>query len=520
MMNRRKFIQRLASTGIVLPLALGYPRVRAFAKSPAGSPFMRLTSAMNDHVMILIRLAGGNDGLNTVVPYNNETYYKARKRGVVGEDLSIAAEQVAKFSDSTTLGLHPGLAPLMALYNEKKMAVVQNVGYPNQNLSHFRSTDIWLSGSDWNVYDNAGWYAKYLEERYPDYPSVVPRDPFAIELGTYLSTTLIGENNNMGIAVSDLSFIPGQPDTDPVRSTNAGIEEEYVRQIARQSNLFSNSILDAFAKSPTNRVTYPGATNILALGLSAIARLIAGGLGTQMYIINVGGYDTHTGQLALQNTLHSNMAGAVLAFQRDMEAFGLDQRVSLMTISEFGRRAYSNGTGTDHGSAAPMFVFGSGVKGGIIGRDPNLEDLEGAGNIKMQHDFRQVYASVLGQWFGAPEEEITPVALPRHFDQLPIFKVTPSSVDDRDVAAASVRLGQNYPNPASDGTIIPVEGISAIADARLMVYDAQGKVLISERLAPGQTSVEIGTRGLPSGTYMYELVAAGKRMQRKMTVRH
>ncbi len=515
-MKRRSFIQRLASTGIVLPIAMGYPRVRAFAKSPAGSPFMRLASAANDNILIMIRLAGGNDGLNTLVPYNNDTYYTARKRGVAGEDMSIAAESVVKLPDSGTIGLHPALAPLLELYNEKKMTIVQNVGYPNQNLSHFRSTDIWLSGSDWNVYDNAGWYAKYLEEKYPDYPDVVPRDPFAIELGTYLSTTLIGKENNMGIAVADLSYIPGQPDSDPVRSGNAGIEEQYVREIARQSNIFSNSIIDAFLKVPQNKVAYPAATNALATGLAVIARLIAGGLSTQMYIINVPGYDTHTGQLSVQGTLHANLASAVLAFQRDLEAFNLDGRVCTMTISEFGRRVTSNGTGTDHGSAAPLFVFGSGVRGGIIGADPNLGDLEGAGNIRMQHDFRQVYASTLAQWFGAAEEEIAPNALPRHFDQLPIFRAVASGVNAPLVTEGALRLGANYPNPASSVTAIPVGGIGAAG--RLVLYDLHGRAVAAEEVAPGQTVVQLDTRTLPSGTYVYELAAGGNRLRRKMTV--
>lgn len=515
-MKRRTFIQRLASTGIVLPMAMGFPRVRAFAKAPAGSPFMRLASAANDNIIIMIRLAGGNDGLNTIVPYNNDLYYTARNLGTP-DDLSIHAEEVVKIPGSNRLGFHPSLAPLLELYNEKKVAIVQNVGYPNQNLSHFRSTDIWLSGSDHNVYETSGWFARYLEEKYPDYPAVLPSDPFAIELGTYLSSTLIGERQNMGVAVADLSYIPGQPDSDPVRGTHAGEEEEYVRNIARQSNIFSNSIIQAGTRQLTNKVTYP-AGNLLGVGLAAIARLIAGGLGTQMYIVNVGGYDTHSGQLDMHTTLHTMFAGAVLAFQRDLEAFGLDRRVSVMTVSEFGRRVTSNGTGTDHGSAAPLFVIGSGVNGGFIGDEPNLSDLEGAGNIKMQFDFRQIYASVLGQWYGAPEEMITPKALPHHFDQLPIFKTVASGVDTP-AGFASFQLGQNYPNPAAGTTTIPLDGI-ATGGGHLTLYNVDGRVVMSEQVTSGQRSVEINTGGLPSGTYIYELSAGGARRSRTMVVKH
>ncbi len=508
-MKRRTFIQRLAATGIVLPVTMGFPRVRAFAKAPSGSPFMRIMSATNDNVLVMIRLAGGNDGLNTVVPFENDVYYNSR----TGDDLAIARDTVVRLSDSGTLGLHPGLAALAPLYQERKVSIIQNVGYPNQNLSHFRSTDIWLSGSDWDVYEDAGWYARHLEHRYPDYPEVLPTDPFAIELGTYLSTTLIGDRNNMGVAVADLSYVPGQPDPDPVNQTHEGEEEAYVREIARQSNIFSTSIIAAGLKQLTNKATYPTG-NALGTALSAISRLIAAGLKTQMYIVNVGGYDTHSNQITVQAGLHKMFADAVAAFQRDLEAFGTDTRVSTMTVSEFGRRLASNGTGTDHGSAAPQFVIGSGVIGGIIGNDPNLTDLEGPGNIRMQYDFRQMYASVLGQWYGAEEDEITSVALPRHFDQLPIFKVAASGVPGSD--AVAMELGQNFPNPASNGTTIPVTGVGA--DARLTIHGLDGRLYHEQRVAPGEMSVYFDTKALPAGRYIYALTSGGIRRTMSMTV--
>lgn len=512
-MKRRSFLRRLAATGVVLPMAMGFPRVRAFAASPDGSPFGRITAANKDRIFVMIRLAGGNDGLNTVVPYTNSQYYTARTEG----NLAIAADQVVKLSDSSTLGLHPSLAPLSALYQEKKMTIIQNVGYPNQNLSHFRSTDIWLSGSDADVYDNAGWYAKYLEGIYPDYPATLPKDPFAIELGTYLSTTLVGEKNNMGMALANLDYIPGAPDSDPVTTNHQGDEEQYVREIIRQSNTFFNSILAAGQKQTANKVQYPN--NALAQGLAGIARVIAGGLATQMYIINVGGYDTHSNQLTAHANLHDTFANAVLAFQRDLEAFGLDKNVCFMTISEFGRRPKSNGTGTDHGSAAPMFVFGSGVRAGIIGADPNLSSLDKNGNLQMQYDFRQLYASILGQWFGASESEITPKALPRHFEQLPIFQTnTTTSVYSKQTIDATLSLGQNYPNPASTVTYIPIAGILSGSVARLEIMTMDGRPISSYEIMPGQNSVAVQTSTLENGTYLYVLNVDGVTRMNKMLV--
>ncbi|MBK9248451.1 MAG: DUF1501 domain-containing protein [Ignavibacteria bacterium] len=511
-MKRRSFLQKVAATGIVLPMALGFPKVRAFAQAPEGSPFARITSANKDHIFVILRLAGGNDGLNTVVPYTNQDYYTARAEG----SLSIPANEVVKLPDSSTLGLHPALAPLLPLYQEKKMAIIQNVGYTNQNQSHFRSTDIWLSGSDANVYSNSGWYAKFLEQQYPDYPNTLPTDPFAIEFGTYLSTTLIGEKNNMGVAVSNLSYVPGLPDTESSANTHAGEEEEYVREVIRQSNIFSNAIIAAGLKQTTNKFTYP-VNNQLGVVLSAVSRIVAAGLSTQMYIINIGGYDTHSGQLDGQSNLHQQMADAVLAFQRDLEAFGTDKKVSLMTISEFGRRVVSNGTGTDHGSAAPMFVIGTGVKGGIIGTDPVLTDTEGAGNLKMKYDFRQLYASVLGQWFGASEAEITPNALPRHFEQLPIFHTT-TGVDDFETNTSLLTLGQNYPNPASTQTTIPLQGVLSGMTAQFKLTTIDGKEVISQQVMPGQTSISVDTRALATGSYLYSITTGTSRRTMKMTI--
>ncbi len=511
-MKRRSFLQKVAATGIVLPMAMGFPRVRAFAKAPNGSPFARIAAANKDHILIILRLAGGNDGLNTVIPYTNQDYYTARAEG----NVSIAADEVIKLPDSSTLGLHPSLAPLLELYKEKKMAIIQNVGYENQNLSHFRSTDIWLSGSDANVYSNSGWYAKFLEQQYPNYPSVLPDEPFAIELGTYLSTTLIGEKNNMGVAVGASDFIPGIPTDNPIAATHAGDEEAYVREILRQTNIFINSIIAAGLKQTENKVTYPTA-NQLADGLKVISRIIAAGLTTQMYIINIGGYDTHSEQINGQSNLHKQLADAVLAFQRDLEAFGTDKKVSIMTISEFGRRIVSNGTGTDHGSAAPMFVIGTGVKGGIIGTDPVLTDVEGPGNLKMKVDFRQLYASVLGQWYGASEAEITPNALPRHFEQLPIFQTT-TAVDEFETDASLLSLGQNYPNPAQTQTTIPMEGILSGMEAQFTLSAIDGREIVSQKVMPGQKAVTLDTRTLPSGTYIYSLKAGKSRRSQTMVI--
>lgn len=515
-MDRRKFIRRVASTGIVLPIAFGFPRMRVFGQSPTADPFARIAMSESDRVYVLIRLAGGNDGLNTIVPYTNDLYYSARMAGTA-EDLSIAADAVVKLDGSSTLGLHPSMAPIAPLYDNDKFTIVQNVGYPGQNLSHFRSTDIWLSGSDYNVFDNAGWYAKYLEAKYPDYPEVLPNAPFAVEFGNFLSTTLIGEKNNMGVAIGNLDYIPGLPDEQDLADTKAGEEEAYVREIIRQSNIFSNEIVAKYVVGPDNTSRYTEASGGLGQGLSAVARLIAGGLETKLYILNVGGYDTHTQQIGNHATLLSELANAIAEFQNDCEQLGIADRVCGGTVSEFGRRVRSNGTGTDHGSAAPMFFWGNGVEGGIIGDDPDLQDLEGPGNVKLQYDFRQLYASILGQWFEATPEQIAP-ALPHDFDQLPIFRNV-TSVDERDAIAAAFTVGSPRPNPATTTTSIPVTGIRAGMEARLTLYSSTGQAVLSHPVPAGSRTVELDISAVPSGAYHVVLAAGALRRSGSLVVR-
>ena len=208
----------------------------------------------------------------------------------------------------------------------------------------------------------------------------------------------------------------------------------------------------------------------------------------------------------------------VLAFQRDMEAFGLDKRISIMTISEFGRRAISNGSGTDHGSAAPLFVIGSGVNGGFIGSNPNLSALQGPGNIPMTHDFRQVYASVLSQWYGAGENIYVPSALPRTFEQLPIFKKLSTSISEQ--AQHSIMIGQNSPNPASEFTIIPIHGMHSGTEGILTINTPEGRLITQYRVLPGMESIHIDTRSLPSGTYFYSLQYGRYEFSKAMIVSH
>ncbi len=516
-MQRRSFLKGLGSAAVALPMASGFGGMRAWAQAPLDAPFRRLRSANDQNVLVIVRFFGGNDGINTLVPLHDDRYYHARGRGTVN-DLSVPAETVVPLAGHNTLGFHPAWAPLAELFNEGKMVAVQNVGYPNPNMSHFRSSDIWFSASDSDAFETSGWYGRYLEEKYPQYPSVLPGDPFAVELDTALGMTLIGRHHEMGLAVDDLSYIPDEAVVREPQNTEATTEQQYIAENLREANTFMRSISDAELRQPANRVVYP-TEGPLPRALARVARLVAAGLRTQVYIINVDGFDTHDGHIRRHAILLKYCADALHAFQRDLEAFGVDDRVATMTVSEFGRRVAPSGTGTDHGAAAPMFLMGRNVKPGIIGQDPDFDDLDETGNLKMQFDFRQIYASVLKQWFAAADEDIYPNALPRAFSTLPIFRVEASDGPLIAATGSLMELRSVSPNPASVSATVAFENVPPGAGARLRLTTMEGRTVLDVALPSGSGQYPIDLRGVPSGVYLCTLVTATEQRTARLVVR-
>ncbi|MBN2431714.1 MAG: DUF1501 domain-containing protein [Acidobacteria bacterium] len=368
-------------------------------------------------VLVILEMLGGNDGLNTVIPYSEATYYDQRPTVAVAED------EVRPLDDR--LGLHPGLVAWEPLWSGSEMAVVLGVGYPDPDLSHFRSTDIWRGGSTAPVIAT-GWLGRYLETLYPDYPDVRPEAPLAIEVKSADTLLLRGQNQGMGMAVNDPEALYQLTSgwltvhQTPAPAGRAGDELVFVRSLAETSSVYAEKIYSAFTAA-VNAVSYPATP--LATELSMVARLIAGGLATPVYSVLLSGFDTHVEQSQVHPGLLRTVAGAVAAFLADLDALGIADQVVLMTMSEFGRRVRDNGSGTDHGTAAPLFLFGRNVRGGFCGAQPDLRDLDDAGNMIHVVDFRQVYASVLQQWFGATPALAAEI-LAGDFPPLPLFVTT------------------------------------------------------------------------------------------------
>lgn len=509
-MNRRSFLAR--STGAVtLPFLVNGLPVHAF-DGPLLADLFNLAEE-SDRVLVLVQLNGGNDGVNTVLPIDQEAAYKAAR-----SNIAIPMSAALKLNDA--LGLHPAMADLHRTFGEQKVAVLNGVGYPNPNQSHFRSTDIWMSGSSSNQVVSSGWVGRYLDGVYPGYPDGYPTaampDPIAIQMSAVVSLALTGvQQQSMGMALQD-------PETfyDLVQGTTSGggglpsqaearANVAFIRDVQGKAQVYSAVIKEAAAKADNIADYGDTRVNRLAAQLQIVARMVAGGLKTRVYVVSLGGFDTHAAQTLEgepTNGSHAVLLGyvsaAMAAFQRDLEAHGVQDRVLTMTFSEFGRRVASNlSLGTDHGTSAPMFIMGSKVIDGIRTPYPSLTDLD-RGDLKMSIDFRQVYASVLEQWFGADPAVIRQILF-QDFETVPIIKAGSTTHVDDATSAGGLTLYAISPNPVR-GTATIRYRVDAALPVRVDVYDALGfhvTTLAEGHHSHGEHSAPFNTSTLPSGTY-------------------
>ncbi|MEJ8841217.1 DUF1501 domain-containing protein [Lacibacter sp. H375] len=507
-MKRRDFLQNTIPAA-VLPSLVGNYSFRVLGDNPVMAALLN-TYVETDRVLVIIQLNGGNDGLNMVIPLDQySNYYNARS------NIAIAQNKVLTLSGTNAVGLHPSMTGLQTLYNNGKLRLVQAVGYPNPNFSHFRATDIWMSAADSDEQLTSGWGGRYLNDQYPNYPVGYPNttvpDPLGIQIGSSASLAFQGPSVNMGISISSATnfynLINGIQ--DPVPATRAGDALQYVRLVAQQANQYSTRISAAAAAVPTQG-TYP-TNNTLADQLKIVARLIKGGLKTRVYMVSMGGFDTHSAQTNTDTstgnhaTLMQRLSDAVKAFQDDLQGLGIEDRVLGMTFSEFGRRIKSNAsTGTDHGAAAPMFVFGTKVNPGVSGVNPTIPTTAKVNdNIPMQFDFRSVYSSILQNWFCVDNTTLQTIML-QNFQQLGICASgnCSTTTDVNDLRNAGITLISNYPNPFTTSTTISFT--TKGGHTLVQIMDSLGRVIqtpVDRTYAAGKYQVTFEGYALPAGVY-------------------
>jgi uncharacterized protein (DUF1501 family) len=373
-----------------------------FGRALAQAPLSNVSGSADDRVLVLINLQGGNDGLNTVVPYAMPQYYRYRP------NLAVAQNDVLRLNDQ--VGLNPNLKSFKAMFERGQVAVIQGVGYPKPDHSHFRSQEIWQTG-DPDGYPGTGWLGRYLDV------AQLPKDnlfnavavsPVLPEVFGSRSVDVPAIDSNLHAYGLNSDRKPGgadafrsmlsdttQPFNSPYLGKVAEIEANAQRGSEELPKLVANYKTDA---------QYP-ATN-LARSLALAAQMIGSQLGTRIIYVAHGSFDTHTGQKNTQDRLLGQFSDAISAFYTDLAQHGADKRVLTMTFSEFGRRVAENASGgTDHGEAAPLFLIGGGVRGGVYANHPSLDDLDN-GDVKFTTDFRSVYATVIEKWFGRSPQGI------------------------------------------------------------------------------------------------------------------
>lgn len=365
-MNRKNF---LSLTGTFTGGMLLLPDfLHAFGASP--------NLIIGEQCVVFIQLNGGNDGLNTFIPFENPLYYEFRKNIALSKDDVIGKNQGMAF--------HPSLKNFAEMQQNGDLSVIQNVGYPEPNRSHFRSQEIWQTASDSREYKAEGWLGRYLDLQCNDHQPTA-----GINIDSIDNLALKGLEPN-SITVKDPNRFKVKNSQNLVKlSENPQLD--FVRKIANSASEGSGEIQKALAKSSAEN-TYPKTE--LAKNLEWISRLIKGNLNSKVYYTSLGGFDTHDNQLIIHKNKLGDLNDAVFAFYNDLKTASLLQNVTLVVFSEFGRRVKDNGRGTDHGTAAPMFIIGGQNKGKIIGNNPNLTDLDN-GDLKHEIDFRSVYASIL-----------------------------------------------------------------------------------------------------------------------------
>jgi uncharacterized protein (DUF1501 family) len=512
--SRRGFLQTLGLAG-GSSFVMGGSAIGVFNPSLLS---LGLSQQNNDRILVMIRLKGGNDGLNTIIPLFDFSRYQNLR-----PNIAIPSQNAINLN--TELGMHPAMNSLKSFWDRGDMKLINNVGYPDQNLSHFRSSDIWATSSNSNVVWDTGFLGRLFDDRYPEYLVNPPDIPPAVQIGGLGNLAFTGEDSiNYAVTVATpelLEYIAqsgGLFDAEKVPDCFYGDQVAYLRTVANNTFKYASVISNAY-NSGTNKVQYSGA---FGNQLAITSRLIKGNLGTQLYMVTLDGFDTHAGQPNAHANLLSSLSDNIAAFFEDLQIDGYDERVLAFTFSEFGRRIQQNASlGTDHGAAAPMFVFGPGLNGNAsLGGLPSLTDLDANGNLKHQVDFRSIYATLMDYWL-CIEPNMVDLVLGNDFNRLNLgFVCLPSSSNQelfiKEQLTHQVRYDHNnqvylYINTPSN------------AYADIEVFTAMGQMIRKipqVYLNSGEHTIPLSPDGFRiPGYYVYKINYSNKIYSGKLLIR-
>lgn len=559
-----------------IPFSLGGVSLRVMGQN---SLTQLAAAAPNDgRVLVILQMHGGNDGLNCCIPVAKYSeYYNARPNIAIPAANSLRKYVMldSKLEENSQLGLHPDMIAMKGLYDQGRMAVVQGVSYMNNNGSHFRGRDIWFMGGSYNDYFDSGWVGRYLQGEYApyQYPQDFPildeahkmEDPLAIELGSDVSL-IFHQSGNIPTSFSlpdfeSLEGLEGFDETNDPKGIPPEVlsgsryykELKWILDLEQKTEDYTAILAKEYERGGKPSVTYPtsypfnapsGSLNSSLGGqMQTIARLIAGGCKTKVFMAKIGGFDTHADQVEKYDTtmgghaaLMYHISMTMKAFQEDLKARGLEDRVLTITTSEFSRRVKSNGSyGTDHGTAGPMFIFGKGVVPGVHGEA--FKTTAGGDNLAMQYDYRNVYANIMIDWMKVPKDripDIFPGATPDEgLDPNDPTSSTTDGVKFQQMSLAQQVITGNegfigdrfaleecFPNPAKTQTTMHFR-LNSTYQVFLDLYDIEGqrvKSIADGVYEPGEYKVETDLTGLPAGAYIYELKTGFYKDSKKLII--
>lgn len=515
-MKRRQFIRLSASASVV-----GLTPFQLQAALKSVTPYLECTNISN-RKLVLINLAGANDGLNTLIPLNQyDRYSNLRPTIKVPENGSNGYITLdGSLPDNQQIGLHPAIKGFKPLYDQNLLRIIQSVGYPSQNKSHFKSTDLYMTGNDGNSLLNGvdtGWIGRFMELFYSDL--IIESFPLAVEIGSNKTSLGFHAEEAHGLSLnitgqdpagfySVLNGLGGVPPQN-IPDSDYGKQLEFINNTDALSNTYAESISSAFNKGK-NDTSYPDTD--LANQLKTVARLISGDLGSKVYMVRISGFDTHNAQiqgagdiLGKHHELLTELSESVVAFTRDLENQNLADDVVGLTFSEFGRKARENGNlGTDHGEIAPMFIFGKPIEGGVSGTNPNLAEATDNNNYQIQtvqYDYRQTFTTLLQNFLGVDDSIIDATffnhTLNDSFTNLKIenivkgqFDVTTNCIDDNQNLEDS-RRWLVYPNPFRD--TINLSSLNNADTVTFSIFNTSGVLLLNktEALTNGYFSLNL-----------------------------
>lgn len=509
--NRRSFLQALGLSGAGTMMLGGMPLSASSSSKLAAA----ISNSESDRVLVIIRLKGGNDGLNTIVPiYDYDTY--AINRPNIRHHLNQITALTPDF------GMPSFMGDLLNLWDNGGMKVVHGVGYENSSQSHFAGSDIWASTDPTNA-TQTGWLGRHFEELYPDYLINPPTAPAAVQIGSIGNLIFDGDSTNYAFSVANPNQLESIAQNGTVHDMTSfpdciyGEQLEFMRGTTNTTYQYAGTIHEAY-NDGSNNSTYMDSQ--LGRQLSIVARLIKGNLGSKVYMVTLGSFDNHANQVNDHRDLLTDLSNSIKTFYDDLAQGGFDDKVLSMTISEFGRRIYENGSnGTDHGKAAPLMLFGPALEGnGFVGQHPNLS--EGNGNLNYTQDFREVYASIMQEWLCIDGDLVDEALLNTTYARVDLgFNCTALSVDDFN----RTRF-KHYVLYSDNDSIIKIKN-PYTQHTVIKLYDIMGRdisTLKNEILFAGEHSISIKNtvgKKLSVGQYIYRISVGNQNFSKSLIIR-